>query len=337
MINFDKKYFEDIWGTVHRHDYCEGLADQLIAKYGKVRFLDIGTGCGYLVKLLNDKGAQAMGLEISDYAVANSHGKVVKGSVTNIPFQNNFFDVVCSQGLFGYFPEEEVQQAISECRRVGKFQEHNIDSLDNDPTHQYILIKDHEWWKNQFYPKILIACPNHEVKEYSFQRWIDNVKNLTYPNYDILVVDNSPTLDFMNRWKDKVPMIHIETQTEWLNTRRINQSMEVIRQKFLEGNYARFFSLESDVIPQADVIEIMLKWGKDSDWISHAYPDRTNQTNSIQGIGCSIFSRKLLEKYKFADIDDGYYSDAGLWEKVRNSEFKTMELWNYIKVEHLKE
>ena len=41
-------------------------------------------------------------------------------------------------------------------------------------------------------PHILVACPTHEVKEYAFQRWIDNVKNLTYPNYTILVADNSP-------------------------------------------------------------------------------------------------------------------------------------------------
>lgn len=93
---FDKKYYDDIWGEqgVHRHDYCESLANQLIQKYGKVRYLDIGCGCGYLVKLLKDKGASAKGLEISQYAVDNSHGNVVLGTIVDIPFKDNSFDVV---------------------------------------------------------------------------------------------------------------------------------------------------------------------------------------------------------------------------------------------------
>jgi hypothetical protein len=33
-MGFDKKYYDDIWGTVHRHEYCESLANSLISKHG---------------------------------------------------------------------------------------------------------------------------------------------------------------------------------------------------------------------------------------------------------------------------------------------------------------
>ena len=187
--------------------------------------------------------------------------------------------------------------------------------------------------------KILVACPNHEVKEYSFQRWINNVKSLTYPNYDIFVSDNSPNDDFMNRWKNQIPIERINTKgMEDLSVKRINYSYEAIRQKFLQGSYIRLMVIEVDVIPPKNVIEEMIKWGHDSDWISHAYPSRDGNPDeqTTQGIGCSLFSRRLIEKYDFLSLEDNYMSDGGMWMKVRpDKTMKTMELWNFFRIAHL--
>lgn len=189
--------------------------------------------------------------------------------------------------------------------------------------------------------KILVACPNNEVKEYAFQRWIDNVKSLTYPDYDILVVDNSPTEDFINKYKEQVPMERIDTAgIEDLMICRINRSMERIRERFLVGDYQWWMNIESDVIPQTDVIEVLLKWGRDSDWVSHAYPARDgNDALAQQGIGCSLLSRRLIEKFGFADAEDQTTPDGYLWNLVRPhaSEYPTMELWGYLTIKHLRE
>jgi hypothetical protein len=339
---FDEQYYRDIWGSVHRHDYCETRANQLIDKYGKVKFLDIGTGCGYLVKLLNEKGAIAYGMEISQYAVDNSHGNVILGSVVDIPFKDNSFDVVFSQGLWEYVAEEDIQKAWLECNRVGKIQEHNYDILGSGLGEEdFVTAKPREWWEGKLkLPKILVAAPNHIVKEYAFQRWIDNVKSLTYPNYDILVIDNSPnTSDFMDRYKDQVPMRHIDTTgIEPLMVMRLNLSYEEIRKEFLSGDYERLMIIESDVIPPKDIIERMLKLGGDTDWISHAYPVRGETADAEQGIGCSLFTRRLMEAFNFKDFADNHSSDGGMWNMVRpDGRFTTMELWNYWKNVHLKE
>ena len=340
-MKFDKKYFDDIWSTgVHAHNYCPDLARFLIQKYGKVRFLDIGTGCGELVRVLRELGCQAYGLDISEYAVANSHGNVVLGSVTDIPFKDNSFDVVHSSGLWEYLTEEEIPIAVKECYRVGKHQEHNIDhdQTFRHPEYKFVTWKSLEWWKEKLKPpKILVACPVHECKEYSFQRWIDNVKKFTYPNIEIFCVDNSPNEEFMNRYKDQVPMVHIEVSQEpGENHTRITKSMAVIQRKFLAGNYERWFNLECDVIPPSNIIEFMLKYGRDTDWISHCYPIRDSfNVNYQQGIGCALLSRAIAES---VDYELASSPDAWLWEEVRNAEkFTTMELWQYFPIKHLKE
>lgn len=342
-IIFNKGYYKDIWGTVHRHDYCENLAIQLINKYGKVRILDIGTGCGFLVKTLRDKGCDAWGLEISDYALQNScsPGYIIKGDMRDIPFKDHAFDVVHSQGVWEYIPEDDIQKAYLECTRVGQIQHHNIDYLGSGLGEKdFITAKPKEWWDTQLkFPKVLVACPNHQVKEYAFQRWIDNVKNLTYPNYDILVVDNSPNDDFLYKWQDQVPMCRIDTKgIEQLMVMRLNLSYERIRLAFLHGDYDRLMIIESDVIPPKNIIEFMLQWGKNTDWISHAYPVQGGTEDAEQGIGCSLFTRRLMENFNFKDFADNYTSDGGLWMRVRpDGRFKTMELWSFIKIQHLKE
>ena len=341
-LMFDQKYYEEIWGTVHRHDYCESLADSLIAKYGKARFLDIGTGCGELVRVLREKGAEAIGIDASEYAVANSHGNVILGDVRNLPFKNKEFDVVFSQGLWGYFPEEDVATAWNECLRVGKFQEHNYDFDDNDPTHKYVIVRSREWWEERLVvPKILVTCPTHQVKEYCFQEWIDNVKNLTYPNYDILVVDNSPDDSYVKKWGSQVPMIHLPNQDQDPQRmgNRICNSMAVAQKHFLEGNYTHWMNIEADNIPPKNVIEVLLKYGKDADWISHCYHALPEHDTVQQGIGCSLLSRKLMADFDWSKADDT--PDSELWNfakpKMRESDkYKTVELWGIMDVKHRK-
>jgi hypothetical protein len=186
--------------------------------------------------------------------------------------------------------------------------------------------------------KILVACPVHECKEYSFQRWIDNVKSFTYPLFDIFVVDNSAGEDFINRYKDQIPMVHIETdQGEQRYLDRITASMSVIQKKFLTEGYDRWFNLECDIIPPKDIIEFMLYWGRNTDWIGHAFPLRfdVSLTQATSGIGCSMLSRKLIEAYDYKDADS---PDAWLWAEVQKAgKFSTMELWYYINIEHLRQ
>ncbi len=332
---FDKKYFNSIWGSVHRHDYCENLANQIIDKYHPKSVLDIGTGCGELVRVLRERGVDAYGLEISKYAVDNSHGHVKQGDVRDIPYDQKF-DVVFSQGLWCHIPEEDLDKAWAECLRVGKYQEHYIDYEDPGAPH-FITEHSEEWWNERLpgiaikeYPRVLIACPTHELKEYAMQEWIDCVEAIEYPNKDILLVDNSPNENFYNRWKDKVPMVYLpDLDQSEVASARINASMMEIRRRFLDNNLAWWFNLEIDVIPPPEILTLLLKYP--SDWTSHDYEVRGGG-GRMTGIGCSLLSRSLVEAVNWASNVHG--PDHEAWMQTQNTH-KTLTLTNWLAVKHI--
>ena len=203
--------------------------------------------------------------------------------------------------------------------------------------------------------KILVACPNHVVKEYSFQRWIDAVTNLTYPNYDILVVDNSPGGGLAERYGAQVPIVVLDVSdlpepidqarggTGWLFA--VNRSMELIRQHFLAGDYSHWMNIESDVIPPPDVIEVLLETGRGGDLISHTYRTRGSDVAWIDyGIGCSLFSRRLIEAVGWQEAggpSDGPPAppDGWLWSHVgaQARTYRTVKLSGYLEVDHLED
>lgn len=335
MISFNKSYYKNIWGTIHRHEYCEGLADQLIQKYGKVRILDIGTGCGFLVKTLREKGCDAWGLDISDYAIANSCDPehVRKGDIRDIPFASDRFDVIHSQGVWGYFPEEDIHKAWAECKRVGKIQEHNIDYDPQPPEHQYLFLKSPEWWKNKFYPKILIACTTFDGKKYCFDEWYEAYKKLEYPNKELLMVDNSDGVDYVNFLRERgINAIHLDI--EGTNNWKITTTNEYIRKYFIAGDYSRWFNLESDVLVPPETLNLLLK--HDADWVGCCYRDREG-AHSVSEWGCSLFSRRIMEETSFVgatpeDTVDGYW-----WrEQVEpRAKYTIINLYDFLPIKHL--
>lgn len=346
MEKFNEKYFNDIWGTVHRHDYTESLANSLIRKYGYCRILDIGTGCGHLVKVLREKGADAWGLEFSDHAIKNTCavGYVIKGSVTDIPFKDGAFDVVHSSGLWTYVPENEVEKANRECWRVAGKQEHNIDHNQTDWQDEYLYDtwKPLDWWKEKLQRpnKVLVTCPTYDGKAYCFDEWVKMAKGLTYPNYDIFVVDNSKTEDFYNKYKDQIPMAHLTFGPNEKDDGmyRVCRSMAEVQRYFLKGNYTHWMNIEADNIPPPNIIELLMTFGKDTDWVSHGYPAVPGSKTIQQGIGCSLLSRRLMTDFDWSDTsiaDDS--PDSELWNWVRaKGGYKTAELWYVTDVQHLK-
>ena len=108
------------------------------------------------------------------------------------------------------------------------------------------------------YPKILIAAPTSVHKEYCFEEWFANTKELTYPNADIMLVDNSEDKEYCKLLNERgVKTRYVNYKNKPL-LQRICESMEEIRKYAIGASYDYIFFKETDNICQADIIERLL-------------------------------------------------------------------------------
>lgn len=98
-----------------------GLADEIIERHHPKTVLDCGCATGVLVKALQDRGVDASGIDISEYATKNAIAKnVFRASGDNLPFPPETFDVVISQDFMEHIEPIKVQAVLKEQARVTK-------------------------------------------------------------------------------------------------------------------------------------------------------------------------------------------------------------------------
>ena len=133
-----KKFAYDYWDGDRRicyggYKYIEGRWQKVAEKINdfyklpeNAKILDIGCGKGYLLydflKVLPN--AEVFGLDISKYALENSKSeiksKLIQGNATNLPFVDNYFDLVISINTLHCLEAPDLYLALQEMERVGK-------------------------------------------------------------------------------------------------------------------------------------------------------------------------------------------------------------------------
>tara|TARA_Y100001978_G_scaffold199087_1_gene212714 strand:+ start:3394 stop:4065 length:672 start_codon:yes stop_codon:yes gene_type:complete len=131
--NFDYDYWDgDRRICYGGYKYIEGrwtkVAESLINYYkldNKSKILDIGCGKGFLMyELLKiNPSFDIYGIDISDYAIRNSKdeisGKLTKGCASNLPWTDNYFDLVISINSLHCLSIYKLFSALKEMERVG--------------------------------------------------------------------------------------------------------------------------------------------------------------------------------------------------------------------------
>ncbi|MCD4666279.1 glycosyltransferase family 2 protein, partial [archaeon] len=113
------------------------------------------------------------------------------------------------------------------------------------------------------YPKVLVGCPTSVHKDYCLNNYIEGLNKLTYPNFDILLVDNSDGDSYFKKIKEKnIPIVKLDLKDEILRI-KLAKSRNILRKKVLEKKYDYFLSLEQDVVPPKNIIERLLKHNKE--------------------------------------------------------------------------
>ena len=197
------------------------------------------------------------------------------------------------------------------------------------------------------FPKVLLAAPQHDSKKYCWEEWLNRVKSLTYPNYEIFIAENSKTDDFYNEIiKEGIEAKKVTNEKGVMY--RLVDSHNACRQYALDNNFDFLFHLETDVIPPLDIIERLINNGKmivsgcydiwhgkirkamiqideNVDRFKKAYrtvsfaheqePELFNgQLRRVYhaGLGCILIHKKILKKIPFRYIDGGNMS-ADTW------------------------
>ena len=110
-------------------------------------------------------------------------------------------------------------------------------------------------------PKVLVGCPTCDIYNYCLNDYINVVKNLTYGNYDVVLVDNSKTDEYANKLINLGFKVLKDTYRDDARE-RIMSSRNILKDYMLDNGYDYLLSLEQDVIPPADIIERLLSYNK---------------------------------------------------------------------------
>lgn len=112
------------YGGMYYDGRYKVVAEKMVEFYGlnkDMKALDIGCGKGFLLHDLKTvSGISAIGADISEYAVTNGIGSLVKMPCTDIEFPDNHFDFTYSINVFHNLGYADLKQAISEMVRVTK-------------------------------------------------------------------------------------------------------------------------------------------------------------------------------------------------------------------------
>ena len=209
--------------------------------------------------------------------------------------------------------------------------------------------------------KILLGCPTSEHKAYCLEPYIKAIKSLTYPNYDILLIDNSQTKDYYKKIRSyNIPVIKDKYQ-EYARDRIIH-SRNILRKHVLDNKYDYLFSLEQDVIPPKDILERLLShkkqiisgvyykkvyitlnnqeitkitpllWkitqeDKKHNLMTYLTDEELEQSNLLKvdvcGLGCLLIHKDVLQKIKFRyEKQEKAFDDVWFCKDVSKQDFQ---------------
>jgi len=159
-------------------------------------------------------------------------------------------------------------------------------------------------------PRVLVATPVSERHKHLLDSWLDNLNNLTYSNFDVLLVDTTSDTDrYYNLLKTKkVKGKKIKVLRNKWNYKKhhvvqmLARAREKIRKYFLDRNYKFLFSLDDDIFVPEWSIQRLVSYDKDCvGFYVHVY-FKPNRKPCILKTG-EIIMGKGLNYFSFAEIN----------------------------------
>jgi SAM-dependent methyltransferase len=113
--HFDEYYYSVGCGRPYRRDpewldFFNGIADRIVREIAPKSVLDVGCAMGFLVEALRDRGVEAFGIDISEYAINQVREDIQPyckvASITE-PLENKF-DLIVTIETFEHLSQKDV-------------------------------------------------------------------------------------------------------------------------------------------------------------------------------------------------------------------------------------
>jgi hypothetical protein len=114
---------------------------------------------------------------------------------------------------------------------------------------------------NMYTPRVLVACPTAQAKDYCVDDFIKQIKSFTYPLYDCFLVDNSKDKDHVKMfWKNGIKAVHEPIKGNFRE--ELARHQNIIRDYFLSGGYDYLMMIESDIFTGSCIIEKLTSYAE---------------------------------------------------------------------------
>lgn len=127
LSSYSRWYINEEWNRPIVEAFERALAPALHdAGLSGRRLLDLGCGFGAIVLCALRRGADAWGIDLSDFAVSKAcsepllAGRILRGSMDDLPWRDEFFDVFYSGQVFEHIPAEVCPEMARELYRVAR-------------------------------------------------------------------------------------------------------------------------------------------------------------------------------------------------------------------------
>jgi len=178
-------------------------------------------------------------------------------------------------------------------------------------------------------PKVLVASPTYKGMKYCDKEFFNAIKNLTYPLYDILIIENSTDDKYFNELKKQENIILIKDDVKKENKMlRLISSRNKIIDYVLKNNYDYVLIMDCDVIPPKNIIEELIKCNKDivSGIYFNYFKTLDNKTKWLPVAWVSI-SKKEFENFENKqNLPDSVESNLDLRGYLTKQEVESNEL-----------
>ncbi len=153
---YNEKYYQNYNGDNYGRNekwfsFFGNIADNIVEKIQPKTVLDIGCAYGLLVEALRDRGCEAFGIDVSDYALSRARNDIVKYlSVDTIlrPMSRKF-DLIVTIEVIEHIKEEDCETAVQNmCAAADSVLLATTPDDFDDPTH--FNVQPPVYWVKQF-------------------------------------------------------------------------------------------------------------------------------------------------------------------------------------------